>query len=488
MRTTRSTERGQAIVLIVLGMVALLGFTALAVDGSMVYADRRHGQSSADAASMAGVTEAAKIVNSAHLSAGNWNCSSSDMLAVVTATRRAAIRRAGANDHTLDGDLSDHHGVNVACNQTGKYLDVEVQVTQQTRTAFMQLVNRNGLTNTVTAVARLYPGVAEANNYTILTTNTANCSHFNNGALFTNEATGYRYIYVCGGGVFANGCLGGDGAFDLYVRQPNSSGGCNSSSPALTNGVLYAGQYNKTLSLFAPGGEPGVSPADVFAWETSAEPQGLTEDGLKVRAFPSAAGADARLDCGVFPTPIKKPPLPSDLCTLNFSPAQICARHGANQVSGSAWSNTNTTLSSGLYCVSGDVTLDADHTLKVATNAGVTIVFLNGGLECNGCLLQLASPPVGSGAGPSEEGLLFYSLSNTNPRTTWLISPKTGSYLKGSMFVPYADVTFETKATGITYTTQVCAYNFHDQGTKTSTYTWNEAYRYRHPPTVELNQ
>ena len=35
------SERGQAIVLIVLAMIVLLGFTALAVDGSLVYSDRR---------------------------------------------------------------------------------------------------------------------------------------------------------------------------------------------------------------------------------------------------------------------------------------------------------------------------------------------------------------------------------------------------------------------------------------------------------------
>jgi Flp pilus assembly protein TadG len=44
-----NSERGQAIVLIVLAMIVLLGFTALAVDGSMVYSDRRMVQNAADA-------------------------------------------------------------------------------------------------------------------------------------------------------------------------------------------------------------------------------------------------------------------------------------------------------------------------------------------------------------------------------------------------------------------------------------------------------
>ena len=52
-------ERGQVLVLLVLGMVVLLGFTALAVDGGMVYADRRQAQNASDASSLAGGSVAA---------------------------------------------------------------------------------------------------------------------------------------------------------------------------------------------------------------------------------------------------------------------------------------------------------------------------------------------------------------------------------------------------------------------------------------------
>ncbi len=49
--------------LLVLAMVALLGFTALAVDGSMVYSDRRFAQSGSDASSLAGGAEAADVID-----------------------------------------------------------------------------------------------------------------------------------------------------------------------------------------------------------------------------------------------------------------------------------------------------------------------------------------------------------------------------------------------------------------------------------------
>src|SRR5574337_792710 len=49
-----SRESGQAIVLIVMAMVGLVGLTALAVDGGNAYSDRRHAQNAADTAALAG--------------------------------------------------------------------------------------------------------------------------------------------------------------------------------------------------------------------------------------------------------------------------------------------------------------------------------------------------------------------------------------------------------------------------------------------------
>src|SRR3990172_1744116 len=48
------SENGQILVLLVLAIIGLLGMTALALDGSMVYADRRFTQSVADSSSLAG--------------------------------------------------------------------------------------------------------------------------------------------------------------------------------------------------------------------------------------------------------------------------------------------------------------------------------------------------------------------------------------------------------------------------------------------------
>ena len=47
-------ERGQALILIAFGAIALFAMTGLAIDGSHKYSDRRHAQNAADTAAVAG--------------------------------------------------------------------------------------------------------------------------------------------------------------------------------------------------------------------------------------------------------------------------------------------------------------------------------------------------------------------------------------------------------------------------------------------------
>ena len=56
-RRAAQAERGQTLLIGVLAMTALLGFTAMAIDIGMFFEDRRHLQNSADAMALAGVQE-----------------------------------------------------------------------------------------------------------------------------------------------------------------------------------------------------------------------------------------------------------------------------------------------------------------------------------------------------------------------------------------------------------------------------------------------
>jgi len=56
----KKSEKGQALILIALAIVGLVGLTALAVDGGVAYSDRRQAQNAADAAALAAAREMAR--------------------------------------------------------------------------------------------------------------------------------------------------------------------------------------------------------------------------------------------------------------------------------------------------------------------------------------------------------------------------------------------------------------------------------------------
>jgi uncharacterized membrane protein len=141
-----TTEKGQAMVLLVLAFIVLLGFAALAIDGGMVYSDRRISQNAADAASLAGAGEAGAQIRLAGAAAlkENWNCAMFTTGAVWTAITQAAIDSAASNNFTISA-LSTIPGpvdidyVYVLCNPKTPgppYLDVQVKIKKQTETSF----------------------------------------------------------------------------------------------------------------------------------------------------------------------------------------------------------------------------------------------------------------------------------------------------------------------------------------------------------------
>jgi hypothetical protein len=56
------TERGQALIIMIFGMIALLVVAGLAIDGGTIYMERRHAQNAADAAALAGTRALAQAI------------------------------------------------------------------------------------------------------------------------------------------------------------------------------------------------------------------------------------------------------------------------------------------------------------------------------------------------------------------------------------------------------------------------------------------
>jgi Flp pilus assembly protein TadG len=133
-RFSRS-QKGQAAVLLILTMVVLLGFTALAVDGGRLYSDRRHAQNAADAAALTGALQKANKQSDA----------------VVLQALRASANRNGYNDQQVSGEVSGPFN-----DLYGKYYLVSTIITSTIDATFAQFIYGGPLQNKVKAVARVY--------------------------------------------------------------------------------------------------------------------------------------------------------------------------------------------------------------------------------------------------------------------------------------------------------------------------------------------
>jgi hypothetical protein len=174
---TRSGERGQAIILITLLLIVLLGAMALTVDGGMLLAERRQVQNAADNAALAGAWALCTDgnVNVVALGSATQNgYNNSDPLVTVSVHNPPT-----SGPHSGDSDF------------------VEVRVDSEKKPGFAQLLFRGALQTSARAVAECIQGsgpVGGGNGVIGLETNDARVMN----------VTGSGAIQVTNGGVFVN--------------------------------------------------------------------------------------------------------------------------------------------------------------------------------------------------------------------------------------------------------------------------------------------
>jgi Flp pilus assembly protein TadG/uncharacterized Zn-binding protein involved in type VI secretion len=396
----RPSEKGQALVLIVLTMVVLLGFTALAVDGGMVYSDRRHAQNAADAASLAGGGAVAQYFEKNHViyDASNF-CSNPAVIAAqndpTIGAKVKAIARAGNNGYTIDQDISDKNGVTTVCGDsfngsyTEKYIDVHVMITADTRTSFAQFFFRGPLRSTVEAVARVHPrSTAELGHAVVSLNKTKDCNGNQNGVIFSGNSN----VLINGGGIFSNGCLSGNG---------------NSLNVDVTNGnIIYGGELDAShLNTFSPNPDLGTG--------------GSLPDYAKIYGTP---------DCTKVP---------------NYnSPSNAYRVHASGAIPPGNYSSVNMNgdvhlTAGGLYCLYGDfdagnngLNIDESNGYQGVTFYLISVSFITSG----GGEVILNAPPTGSNPPTAEEDLLIYLA----PGNTGLVKLRGNSYSSyvGTIYAP----------------------------------------------------
>lgn len=182
MKKTRISERGQALILVVLAIVGLVGITALSVDGGIAYLDRRNAQNAADAAVMA--TALAKIRN------GDW--------------RASGLARAASNGYDNNNTTNTVNVYQCTDSQAncgiyqGNAEYYQVIIVSHVKSLFAPVVGIRQVTNQVNAIARARPGypMPMGAGSAVFTLNKDGC----NSAVYQASAQ----VHLYGSGMYVN--------------------------------------------------------------------------------------------------------------------------------------------------------------------------------------------------------------------------------------------------------------------------------------------
>lgn len=396
----KNSEGGQIVIVFAIVLIAILGFTSIAIDIGMIYTDRRYSQSVSDTASLAGAGAAAQFLEKNGVTWTSFSCDDSRVINSFSAAFNAAKTRAANNQITnLDNDLSDNHGIEVTCvndpDNFEKHIDVHTMVTSSVGTSFIQLFYGGKVRNTVNSVVRIHPRTEVAFGHAIVSLSDQ-CGTNQGGVVFDGTSD----VYIKGGGVFSNSCINASGNVHVDVKQ----GGIDYVDEITTNG-------HPTLDP-APEKNPVKMPK-----------QNITPPNCGSGAVKSSTG-DGTISPG------------------NYSQIKL--------------TNGELTLQPGLYCLSGDVDIrggeingDGVTFYMKQDNGHDTSFNINGGAT-----VHLNAPTSSNLVGGAKIGILIY-MAEGNQGSISLLG-NAGSSFAGTVYAPNATIDVGgTTGLNPTYNTQL---------------------------------
>lgn len=397
-------ERGQIIVILALSMVALIGFAALALDGSMIYNERRQDQNTADSASLAGAGAIAnylKNVESGVLICGKPEGTQATILAVNAIHATVAvdgILAAEMPKYANDTELAAaDQGFTITCNWYGglgtQYIDVHVKVSTEMETGLARVVNVNTLKTTVESTARVYPTQPFAYGNGLVSLSDQ-CSTKQGGI----EFLGGSITKINEGGVFSNSCLK-----------------MNTGEVFVTGGEIQYWNLAECKDCF---GNPLVSPEPIPAYTK------LPKDMIQPPKCPVKTTSNTNsIKNGIYSGTI----YPGWYTT------------GINMDNND--STKSLTLSPGLYCIEGGLSNNAQSKLNAD---GVTLFFRSGNVSINQNekgevnLASCTASPCGS---PEEweatKGLLMFF--DTSYKADITLNGGSNNLFRGTLYGPEAN-------------------------------------------------
>ncbi len=399
------SENGQIIILLSLGIVALLAFTALAIDAGAIYFDRRSAQNAADAAALAGAYE---------LAHDPWN---TDTLAARIQT--AAAGRAHDNHYgTADGKIvtisyppeaASLQFVTIAGvvdSDVNNY--VRVTITSTVSTSLLHFIFPGAVRDSVVAVAHV-----------VLPTHR---NPFSGSGLVSLAPHACARLYLggnvnanlIGGGIFVNsdnsGCAadGGSQAFFLYTPSMNVVGGISQKLSGSSGLVVNPG----------PVQSPNLQAAIVYPPKS-----------LGIPAVPTCSAAAQKNGTTVV----------DGITYDNWEPGSI-----------NGFPSGNIYFQSGIFCITinkngNGGSINNNQHLSNAPG-GVLLVF-TGTAPCNvtingGATLKLS----GYTADPYQGLLIYVDPLNWSPATSGagegplIFNGTQDSFIKGTVYAPTCSV------------------------------------------------
>ncbi len=135
--SVKNVERGQAIILIALAIVGLVGFTALAIDGGNAYSDRRQAQNAADTAALSAAL--------AKIRGNDWSTVGQNIASSNGYDNDSVTNTVTLYNPPIDGPYA------------GNSEYIQAVIVSHVDTYFAPVVGMDQLTNQVQAVARAKP-------------------------------------------------------------------------------------------------------------------------------------------------------------------------------------------------------------------------------------------------------------------------------------------------------------------------------------------
>lgn len=415
MKPIKSTERGQALVIIALSAMVLFGFVALAIDGSAKFSDRRHAQNAADTAALAG---ALALVN--------------DETTIITGSLEEweykALIRAEENgyDDFATNDVwvfkcneavGDRAGAPVDC---GPYENdpnyVAVVILSHIDTTFARVFGWEQFDNLVSSVTYWNKRGPAYDGNLVVALNPNPCTGSNGNVLFTGSAT----ITLDGGGAFVNsggnGCGMEHGGSKCPIIIDGGLGSTGTGNIDMGSCSIPAPAYIQDAYPFPPD-MPDVPTICSAATTTTYS----SNNGTQVTTLQPGA-------------------------YTNFPPSEI--KNGPSK----AKLYDNIVLDDGIYCLKDG--LKVTSSLNITGDNVLLYIPSNEDFDINGGVLTLSGRTEGDYAGYLI--IVGSTFSGQSPKC--VLNGNAGNSFTGTIFAPYCELTVTGNSDTTSFDTQIIGY------------------------------